>query len=85
MVYDFLVAYWRKYGVSPALDDISRGCFLSKNTASRLIDRLEMWGLVSRIPALPRAMRVAVWPDGSVNPALDDPDIDPLGRFWDLN
>lgn len=57
-VYVFINSYIAQHGFPPSMDEIADGCYLSRSSVVRYLDRLEAWGLVSREPGIPRSLRL---------------------------
>ena len=47
-VYEFICEYMNENNYAPTQREISEGCFLSRGTIVRYLDRLEAWGLLTR-------------------------------------
>jgi DNA-binding MarR family transcriptional regulator len=44
----FIQQYVREHTYPPSLNEIARGCYLSRSSVSRYIDRLQMQGRIAR-------------------------------------
>jgi DNA-binding MarR family transcriptional regulator len=47
-VYRFLYSYYEEHGFSPTQDEIAAGCYLARTSVVRHLDKLTVWGWISR-------------------------------------
>lgn len=55
-VHTFIQQHIAEKNRPPTLDEIARGCYLSRTTVVRYVDLLEAWGYLTRIPNLSRSI-----------------------------
>ena len=62
MIMRQVLAFIRKFikenGISPSITEIAEGCFRSRSGIVRYLDILEARGYITRIPNLPRSIRI---------------------------
>src|SRR5690349_3067003 len=59
----FIHSYTTKYGMSPSFEDIARHFGTTAPSVNGMIKMLERRGLLSRLPGVPRSLRVLVGPE----------------------
>jgi SOS-response transcriptional repressor LexA len=47
-VYRFLYSYYEEHGFGPTQHEIASGCYLARSTVLWHLDRLTVWGWISR-------------------------------------
>ena len=52
----FIRTYINQHGISPSLDEIAKGCHMSRSNVVRYLDFLEAWGYLTRTPGIPRSI-----------------------------
>lgn len=57
-IYDYICDYWSQHGFSPAIADISAGCYVSHSTAYDYILRLFDKGYITYVPRIARSITV---------------------------
>lgn len=62
-VYHYIVAYARRQGYPPSHEEIAAACFVSRTHVSRLLDYLQVRGLIERDYGRVRAIRLLPPPD----------------------
>lgn len=57
-VYAFLCDFEREHRFAPSVREIAQGCYISRSTASRYLDRLEALGWIEREINIARGIRL---------------------------
>ncbi len=58
LVYQFVVSFIERENCPPTISEISDGCYMSRNTVVRHLDKLEAQGRLYRIPHKFRGLRL---------------------------
>jgi SOS-response transcriptional repressor LexA len=58
IIYDFICAYIREYGLSPSQREIAEGCFMSHGNVARYLKKLEVQGRIKHYPNISRGIRL---------------------------
>ena len=56
-VYLFLWNYYQEHGYSPTQQEIADACYLARTSVTRHLDKLTIWGWISREDGKARAIR----------------------------
>ena len=57
-VYDFCAGYIDDRRISPSLQEVAKGLYMSRANVTRYLDILEARGYVERDPSIPRSIRI---------------------------
>lgn len=56
-VYTFVWTYYEQHGFGPTQQEIAETCFLAQSSVSRHLDKLTIWGWISREEGKSRSVR----------------------------
>jgi DNA-binding MarR family transcriptional regulator len=57
-VFNFLCQYYRQFGYSPTMREVSEACYMSRPNMYRYLDRLEGQGRITRSSGIARSITI---------------------------
>lgn len=56
LIFEFIRAYIREYGLSPSQREIAEGCYMTPGNVGRYLKKLEVQGRIRRYPNISRGI-----------------------------